>query len=339
MAVTQEQVAIKAGVSRSAVSQVINNRHGNRISEEMYASILKVAEELGYQPHAIGRSLVTNKAYTIGLALYSFDYIKVGYFAAIIGGMEKVLGRKDYNLQVCITDKQPVKESRNLYFMKKVKSLCVDGLIIVDQAVEDKDILELKNTGVPFILVDREIQGEELNYVLVDNTAGMFEATEYLIKSGHRRIGFMLEKQTPRFYKDIEMLKGYKLALHKWGLNYDENLIGEPPSLCETSKIIDGLLKLSSPPTALLFAADKAAVHSYRIIKKKGLRIPEDIAIIGYDDEDFDIVVEPQLSSVHVPLSEIGEIATDMLLNIIEGEQVKPCKRVLSPKLIIRESS
>lgn len=337
MTVTQEQVAVKAGVSRSAVSLVINDKHENHISEEMRTSILKAAEELGYQRHAIGRSLVENKAYTVGLALYSFDYIKLGYFAAIISGMEQVLGLKDYNLQVCITDKQPIKERQNLYFMKKVRSLCVDGLIIVDQSIEDKEILELKNMGVPFVLVDREIPGEDLNCVLVDNTTGIFKATEHFIKSGHKRIGLVLE--TLKFYKDREMLKGYKIALDRYGLDYDENLLKETKSPLEAGKVVDSLLELSSPPTALLFTADKVAIHSYKTIKDRGLRIPEDIALIGYDDEEFDTIMEPPLSSVHVPLSELGEIATDMLLGIIEGELVEPRRKILSPMLIIRGSS
>jgi len=337
MAVTMQEVAEKAGVSRSAVSFVFNKKYSKRVNEEAVSAILKTAKELNYYPHAAGRSLVTNKSYTIGAALYSFDYIKLGYFATIIAGMEQVLGRHDYNLQFCITDKEPLKERRNLYFMRKVKSCCVDGLIIIDQASEDKDILELKKMDVPFVLIDRDIPGEDVNCVLVDNNAGMFEATEHLIKSGHKRIALVLE--TLGFYKDREMLKGYKSALHKFGLDYDKDLLRETLNVIEIGKIIDGLLGLSSPPTGLLFASDKLAVHSYKAIKNRGLRIPEDIAIIGFDDEDFNTVVEPPLSSVRVPLSKLGEMATDTLLKFIERVEVKPHKRILAPQLIIRGST
>jgi len=336
--VTITDIAREARVSPATVSYILNNKQLNRISEETRKRVLEAARRLNYHPHASARGLVSNKTQSISVAVYDIDYITDLYFSTIFSGISHMVGVYDYNLHFTITNKKAKGGRKNLFFMRKVLERRVDGVIIIDQAISDGDILELKEINIPFVLIDRDIPGQNIYCVLTDNRKGIFEATKHLIKSGHRRIAFVTEPL--KFYKIKEMLEGYKTALANHGIQYDRTLVRESVGAEKVTKnSIEELLNLSPKITAIISSSDKIALQILKIIKSLGLKIPEDIALVGYNDEPTIAYTEPHLTTVKVPLQKMGELAGEILLNLINGKEIKNNRVILAPQLIVRESS
>lgn len=336
MAVTITDVANYVGVSRCTVSKAL--RGVPRVGDQTKQRVLKAAAELGFTPNAAGRGLALRKTETIGVALHDLEYISLPYFSTIIGGVGQSIGSHDYNLHFTITNKSARGGRENLHFMRKVRQRRLDGLVIIDQAVADSDILELEAAGMPFVLVDRDIAGEKVNFVMTDNRAGMHEAAEHLIELGHRRIAFLHEPLS--WYSIGEMLAGYRSALTKYGLKYDERLvkyIGDV--VVDTTAAAAGLWRLPEPPTAVLALSDQIALGVIAALRKSGKRVPQDVAVIGYDDVARVTQPVTELTSVRVPLQQMGEAAGDMLLQIVNGQVPQTPGIVLQPELIVRESS
>lgn len=337
MSITITDVAREAKVSPATVFCVLNNKRINRISDKTRGRVLKTIRKLNYYPRAAARGLASNKTQTIGVGIHDIGYLTDTYFSTIITGISQTVGIYDYNLHFVTTDKKAQDSKKNLFFMRKVWEKRLDGLIIIDQDISDEDILELQRTGVPFVLIEKDVLNGEINCVLTDNKEGIFQATEHLIKLGHKRIGFIVEKR--KFYKDKEMLKGYKLALNRYGLKYEGILIRESSPVLETDyKTVEELLQLRPRPTAIVTASDKIALRVLRTIKNLGLGVPRDVALIGYDDEPIIAHVEPHLTTVKIPLRKMGELAAEVLIKTIDGDEHTEPKIVLKPELVVRES-
>ena len=339
MNITIKDVAREAGVSAATVSYVLNQKNLDRITTETKRKVLKAAKKLNYYPHAAARGLASNKTQSIGVSINNIDFLTVLYFSVIIGGISRVVGDYDYNLHFTITDNKAKGGKKNLFFMRKVAERRLDGLIIIDQWISDRDILELKKRRFPFVLIDSDISDEEIISVGTDNKEGILQATEHLIKLGHKRIGFIVEVM--KFYKIKEMLAGYRLALKRHGLKYERGLIRESaPNMEKAYKRTGELLRLPQRPTAIITSSDKIALQALTAIKDKGLRVPEDISLVGYNDEPLIAQFEPQLTTVKVSLQEMGKIATEMLFDIINNKETfKKRKVLLKPELLVRKSS
>jgi len=339
MDITINDVAREARVSAATVSYVLNQKKLDRITTGTRRRVLKAAKKLNYYPHASARGLASNKTQSIGVSINKIDFLSFLYFSVIIGGISRVVGDYDYNLHFTITDNKAKGSRKNLFFMRKVAERRLDGLIIIDQWIGDEDIMELKKRRFPFVLIDRDIPGEEINSVGTDNKEGILQATEHLIRLGHKRIGFILEVM--KFYKIKEMLAGYRLALSRHGLKYERGLVKESaPNMEKAYKRTEELLRLPQRPTAIITSSDKIALQALTAIKDNGLRVPQDMALVGYNDEPLIAQLEPQLSTVKVPLQEMGKIATEILFNIINnGKMVKEPRILLKPELVVRKSS
>lgn len=335
---TIKDVASEAGVSSTAVSFVMNRKNLHQVNDKTRRRILKVAEELGYYPNAVGRSLALKRTETIGVALYDLEYISMPHFSTIIGGVGHSVGSYDYNMHFTITNRLAKGGRKNLHFISKVRQGRLDGLVIIDQAVLDSEILELRKTSTPFVLVDRDIAGEEVHFVMVDNKAGMFQAAEHLIKLGHKRIAFLREPL--RWYCVRQMLAGYNKALAKHGLEFDENLVKEiNRSPVDPAAVLSELWSLPAPPTAILSSADQIAMAVIASLRKAGKRVPEDVAVVGHGDIASTGQAIPELTSIRVPSQQIGEKAGDLLLGILNGKVPEDRGVVLQPELIVRGSS
>ena len=259
----------------------------------------------------------------------------------IIGGIIHQVGLHDYNMQFTVTDESTSPAAENLSFQRKVKQHCLDGLIIIDQCISDEKILWLEKENVPFLLIDRFIPGYSVNCVRVDNKKGIALLTEHLINLRHKRIAFFSE--TLVWNKTSEMIAGYRDTLAKYGLNYDERLLipidfDLDNERKKISKIMDDLLNLSNPPTAIISASDRKAVSILREVKDKGFKVPGDIVIVGYNEDPNFTHVEPPLTTVQVPLQEMGEESAKMLFQLIDNQEVENAEIVLEPKLVIRKS-
>jgi LacI family transcriptional regulator len=326
---TIKDVANLAGVHPSTVSRVINN--DSRISEKTKNKVLLIIKKLGYTPNAIARGLKTKRTNTLGMLIPD---ITNPFFAEIARGVEDAANKNNFNVILCNTDDKLKKERTYLEILRGKR---VDGLILGTAHIRDKSILELEKKKFPYILVSRNIEGLDKNCVIVDDVAGGIIVTEYLIKLGHRRIAHITGPLKTR--SALNRLKGYKLALKKYEIEYRDELAGQGDFRIKGGyQVMKRFLKLPEPPTAIFAANDLLALGAIQVIQKKKYHIPEDFCIIGFDDIRLASFVYPPLTTIRQPMLEMGAIAVKMLLKIIEEGEFNQRKIVLKPKLIIRES-
>jgi len=326
---TIKDVANLAGVHPSTVSRVINDN--SRISEKTKNKVLLIIKKLGYTPNAIARGLKTKRTQTLGMLIPD---ITNPFFAELARGVEDAANKNNFNVILCNTDDKLKKERTYLEILRGKR---VDGLILGTAHIRDKSILELEKKKFPYILVSRNIEGLDKNCVIVDDVAGGIMVTEYLIKLGHRRIAHITGPLKTR--SALNRLKGYKLALKKYEIEYRDELVGEGDFRIKGGyQVMKRFLKLAEPPTAIFAANDLLALGAIQVILKKKYHIPEDFCIIGFDDIRLASFVYPPLTTVRQPMLEMGALAVKMLLKIIEEGEFNQKKEILEPKLIIRES-
>jgi LacI family transcriptional regulator len=334
MATTIKDIAREVNMSVAAVSLVLNGKHQGQISEKSRRRILAVAQEMDYYPHAIARGLVSQRSQNICIAFYDVDYIGTPYFSTIVGGATHVAGIEDYNLQFATTTKETMAGRENLFFLRKAVERRADGFIIVEQVVSDEDILKLKKYNIPFVLIDREIHGEDVCTVMADNEEGIFRSTEHLIMSGHRNIIFLYER--PLGYKMQSMIRGFKNALRENNIPFTDRMACDLPEAVEIA-FPRFLEMFSSRPTAIVCSSDLVCCWTVKRLRKAKIRVPEDISVIGYNDEVIADLMEPPLTTMRVPLRRMGEEAMRMLLMALRGETVTK-KLVLKTELVSRSS-
>ncbi len=329
MNTTSKDVAELAGVHPSTVSRVING--DSRISEKTREKVFLIIKKLGYTPNAIARGLKTKRTYTLGMLIPD---ITNPFFAEIARGVEDAANKNNFNVILCNTDDKLKKERTYLEILKEKR---VDGLILGTAHIKDTSILELEKKKYPYILVSRNIEGLEKNCIIVDDVEGGIMATEYLIKSGHRRIAHITGPLQTR--SGLNRLKGYKLALKRNWIEHVDELVEEGDFRIKGGyQAMKKFLKLAEPPTAIFAANDLLALGAMQAIQKKNFSIPEDFSIVGFNDIELASFVYPPLTTIRQPMLEMGELAVKMLLRIIEKEEFNQRKIVLKSKLIIRES-
>jgi len=326
---TIKDVANLAGVHPSTVSRVING--DSRISEKTKNKVLLIIKKLGYTPNAIARGLKTKRTYTLGMLIPD---ITNPFFAEIARGAEDTANVNGFNIILCNTDDKLKKERTYLDILKEKR---VDGLILGTAHTKDKSILELEKNNFPYILVSRNIEGLDKNCIIVDDVAGGIMATEYLIKLGYRKIAHITGPLRVR--SAINRLKGYKFALKKHQIEYNEELVEEGDFRIKGGyQAMKKFLELPESPTAIFAANDLMALGAIQAIQKKKYHIPKDFCIIGFDDIRSASFVYPPLTTIRQPMLEMGALAVKMLLRIIEEGEFNQRKIVLKSKLIIRES-
>jgi len=326
---TIKDVAELAEVHPSTVSRVING--DSRISEKTKNKVLLIIKKLGYTPNAIARGLKTKRTFTLGMLIPD---ITNPFFAEIARGAEDAANVNGFNVILCNTDDKLKKERIYLDILKEKR---VDGLILGTAHIKDKSILELEKNNFPYMLVSCNIEGLDKNCIIVDDEAGGIMATEHLIKLGHRRIAHITGPLKTR--SALNRLKGYKLALKKYEIEYRDELVGEGDFRIKGGyQVMKRFLKLAEPPTAIFAANDLLALGAIQAIQKKKYHIPEDFCIIGFDDIRLASFVYPPLTTIRQPMLEMGALAVKMLLRIIEEGEFNQRKEVLESKLIIRES-
>jgi len=332
MAVTIKDIARLANVSVTTVSRVINNKPEG-VSEETRQKILKLVKELGYQPNAIARGLVTKKTKTIGLIIPD---ISNPFFPDIARGVEDSAHIYGYNVFLCNTDDNLEKESE---YIKALKEKYVDGIIFTSSSIpKHEHIIELVESGIPVVIMDRRVDSENIYGVFLDNYEGGYIATKHLIDLGHRKIGCItgpLHTKSAR-----ERLEGYKKALLDSGIEIDEKLIFEGDYKIKGGITgAERLLKDNKDISAIFACNDLMAYGAYKTIRSFGYKIPEDISVVGFDDIQLSQILEPQLTTVRQPAYDMGLTAARMLIKLIEDKKLK--KKIINfkPQLIIRQST
>ncbi len=333
--VTSRDVAERAGVSRTTVSLVLNRVKGARISEETRQRVLKAARELNYYPNAAARSLASRKTRTIGFVLcQSPDRIFADAFLPeVLRGVGEVAQQRDFRILLQSVEDVAAPDA----YIGLVREKRIDGIILSGPRSDDHQLPKLKEEGFPVVLLG-QLKGSGISFVDVDNVGAAKMATEHLIRLGHRRIG-MITNAPLAYTASQDRLRGYQLALEENGIGYDERLVRYGDFREEGGyRAMEQLLELTEPLTAVFVASDLVAFGAMEAIKARGLRIPQDIALVGFDDVRLANYVDPPLTTVRLPAYELGRHAMDMLFKMIEGEDLEGNGVLLETELIIRES-
>lgn len=314
MAVTIKDVARLAGVDPSTVSRVIAD--SPRISVKTKEKVLKVMEQLDYHPNAIARSLASRSTKTIGVIMpHSMDQVFLNpFFTEVMRGIGVSALERGYNvlLSTGSTGEEEHKATSSLVNEKRV-----DGLILLTSRLGNKSIESLRKKRFPFVVVGKPSNLEDVNWVDNDNVEASFQAAEYLIKLGHERIGFIGGEFGYVFMS--ERFRGYKKALDYHGISFDKELLSLDEFVEDGGcRAAERLLALKEPPTAILAADDLMAFGAMRAIKERGLSIPGDISIIGFNDTPLAAYVDPPLSSVGIFVYDLGYSAGEILINQLQ---------------------
>ena len=329
-----QDVATLAGVSRTTVSFVLNDVPGVKISEETRQRVLQAARELNYYPTAAARSLASGKTRRIALILgQSKERLAADAFLpTFLQGITASVNRRNYLLMVQMAEAVPSHEA----YTRLIREQQVDGLILSGPRSDDALLDELAEDDFPLILHGR-LEGSGLPWVDVDNKAGGYLATSHLIGLDHHRIGFI--SNAPLSYAGAyERFAGYKAALGEHDIPFDDDLVRTAVFVPQSGHIaMEALLALPDRPTAVFAASDVVALGAMSAIQDSGLKVPQDIAIIGFDDIFLAAHACPPLSTVRVPAYGLGWTAADVLITLIEGDE-EVSSVTLETELIIRES-
>lgn len=330
---TLEDIAEEAKVSVTTVSRVINRKDAEiRISSSTRDRVLGIADRVRYRPNTFAKALKTKKSNTIGITLSD---IRDPFFAEIIHGIEQAIKQRGYHV-ILSSEDNPEDEIGYLeVFQDKV-----DGFIIMGGetfADRDKEIAAFKKQGHHLVLVDREVEGEDIPCFLTDNVKGGQIGTEHLIDLGHRRLAYI--KGPERKIDCRDRFRGFRKTLNERGVEYEERLIREADLSRETSyQTMRDLLQMSDIPTGVFAFNDTAAFGVIQAIVEQKLRVPEDIAVVGYDDIAAAGNYNPPLTTVRQLRHEMGRDAATALFDLIEGRELSSYKNVYEPKLVIRKS-
>lgn len=326
-----KEVAERARVSVSTVSHVLNGTRN--VSQSTRESVLKAIEELEYQPNLLARSLKMRRTFTIGLLISD---IQNTFFTSVVRGIEDVALGRGYHLFLCNTDEDAAREDEYLEELAKKR---VDGLIVASSAPRRNDAKRLRAENVPFVFMDREIEGVNADVIRVNNQLGMTLIAEHLANLGHERIAMVSGPlDTASGY---ERYQGLRTALAELGINLEDSSVrfGD----FRTASGREGaseLLRLSPPPTALVIANNQMTLGALLAIQELGLRIPDDISVVGFDDPEWAPLTNPPLTTIAQPAYEMGVRTMRLLLDRIEGNSDGNARRVLlEPWLVVRKST
>ncbi|MET0393325.1 MAG: LacI family DNA-binding transcriptional regulator [Chitinophagaceae bacterium] len=336
-AVTIKDIAKALGLSTSTVSRALRDSY--EISPETKKLVLEYAEKINYHPNPIALSLKERRTRSIGVIV---SEIANSFFSQAIDGIESVAYSKGYNVIITQSRESAEREAINLNYLT---SRSIDGLLVsVSAETHDFSLFkELYQRGMPIVFFDRIVNEIDTHKVIVDNYKGAYDATMALIREGYEHIAAITSTAILSITR--ERLAGYRAALADHGIPVGEEMIRYCPhggqSLQEVQEAVTGLLSLPVRPDAILALSDKLTTGSLRVLKEKNLRVPDDIGLFGFSNSDTTELIAPALSIIKQPALEMGEIATTLLLQLIESKHPVTDfeTRVLAPQLIIRESS
>jgi LacI family transcriptional regulator len=322
-------VAEEANVSISTVSRVINDYE--HVRPALRLRVQEAMEKLHYVPNRQARRLVGSQSGVIGLMVHALG---TEYIAQITKGIDDVLYENDYDLMLYTTHRHPEKE---VLYAQSIANGLADGLLIVVPSVGDFYLDTLRSANFPHILVDVDTSDEKSWSVGITNWQGAYDATTYLLELNHQRIAIITDQ--PELSVSRSRLDGYKAALQACGINFDPALVQVDNYLSPyTWRLVETLLTLANPPTAIFTTSDIAALHVIEALRLRNIRVPEDISIIGFDDVPQASASSPGLTTVYHPLYEMGRIAAHNLLEQIRNPGLLPKHIQLETKLRIRGS-
>ncbi|MCA1644569.1 MAG: LacI family transcriptional regulator [Chloroflexi bacterium] len=330
---TVRDVALRAGVSTSTVSHVLNRTRF--VSEQVRERVLAAMRELDYEPNAAARMLTLKRSSAIGLIVSD---IRNPFFASVARGVEDVAQEQGYTVVLCNSDEDMVKETACL---RALQTRAVDGVLLASAGVAYAYVTRLVHAGFPIVLVDRELPDLGVPAVLLDNEGAANSAVTHLIALGHTRIGMVSGR--PSISTTTERIAGYQRALREAGLAAEGRLLISGESTSDGgAAAANVLLNVEPPPTAIFSGNNLMSIGALQAIVRRGLSVPDDVAIVGFDDFPFpwSEAFRPHLTTVAQPTYELGRRAAEMLVQQLRAPTSRSAERiVLEGKLLIRESS
>ena len=327
--VTIVDIARVAGVSPQTVSRVINNKAD--VSDETRGRIQELIEEMGYRPNRTARGLVSQRNWTIGVLITD---IANPFFPEVIRGIQAVALDHDYNVSVYNSDNKPHRERQALQLLEESR---VDGIIVHAPILPTLELIDLLRRQRSAVLIGRQLPREVAGIVDIDLPAGAAEATQYLLSMGRDRLAYIGHFPVPP--ERPERLDGIQRALSAAGMDPAELLIQgceiEPDSVMAAAVEI-----LRSPRNinGILCYNDMIAFNVLKACRALEIRVPEDVAVIGYDDIFFSAYCVPSLTTVHIPKYELGKRAAQMLFDRLDNK-AEDSKTVFTPRLVVRDST
>lgn len=330
---TIDDVAKEAGVSKSTVSRALAN--SPRISENTRERIIKIKERLGYEPSNLARGLSLRKTYTIGVLL---EDISNSFFTEVAKGIELTLKKAGYTMFLTSTDFSYEEEIR---LTKTFLRNGVDGILITPVNENSEALTILKEQGVPFFVLNNKPTDETMNWADTDNLLGGYLQARHLLEIGHKK---MLIVRSVALKGTRDRFNGAVKAIEEQGVSLsDQIVLGDANLREEGYRLIKNYFEKAGKLggfSAVITTNDDVAIGAMEYFFEKGIRIPGDISIIGYDDISLAGLIRVPLTTIHQPKFTMGEIAAYMLINIIEGQARNlPQQYLLQPHLIVREST
>lgn len=327
---TINDVAKRAGVSKTTVSHVINNTRF--VEEETRQRVLQAIAELDYRPSSVARSLTTNRTETIGVIISDASNY---FFGEVLLGIEDVLRPVNYGLIVCNTAEILEREAHYLDLLMRQR---VDGIIAAATSQRWGILAQAEVRHTPVVFMDRSFEGLEGPFVGVDNKRGAYLGTRHLIECRHRQIGILAGFQ--RLSTMRERLAGFRQALQEHDIPLPEEWVVTSPLSIEAGReAMRQILTLPERPTAVFLNNNLLSLGGLLAIRELGLSCPEDISVVGFDDHPWAAVSDPPLTVVRQPAQQLGQVAAQVVLALINGEQPPESRVLLECEMIVRQSS
>ena len=332
-AVTIRDVARVAEVHPGTVSRALNEETRALVNPETAERVLKAADELGYRPNRIARGLKTSRSHTIGVLIPD---ITNPLFPPILRGIEDRLDEAGYTSLIVNTDNDP---DRERVYLDAMRARQVDGFISATARLDRELLVDLAAAGTPLVLVNRSLEERSVPAVTVDDRRGIALAVEHVVALGHRQIGHVAGPQNlstghRRRLGFIEAMEAARLDAPAEHICFGAYFTEE-----EGARACGELLEAAPEVTAIVAGNDLMAIGCYDVMETRGLRCPDDLSVVGFNDMPFIDRLRPPLTSVRVPQREIGKVAADLLLEQLGDEGEEGTEILLEPTLMVRGST
>jgi len=332
--VSMADLARELGVSMTTISRALSDHHS--IGPATKQAVLKLAKKLNYQPNHLAAALRKGKSKLLGVVVPN---IEGRFFASVVHGIETAASKAGFSVIICQSNEDVAHERKNL---ETLLSAQVAGILIsVSRTTVDfRHFEKVRKHGVPLVFFDRMLEGDNVNAVVLNDREGAYQATRHLLEQGCRRVAHFAGMQHLNIYKNRR--QGYLDALQSHGIAPDERLITDCDMTQEGGhEGMAQLLALPEPPDAVFSAGDTAVLGALQLLKSRGLRVPQDVALAGFSNEALTLVTEPMLTSVDQRCEEMGQAAFRLFTELVEAEGTAFSQRqvVLQPQLFVRASS